>query len=367
MAAIPPQLCVILPTLNEAESVAPILARLGTALEGIGWEAIFVDDNSPDGTADRLREIAAINPHVRVIERIGRRGLSSAVIEGMLACAAPFIAVMDADGQHDPALLVAMLAAVEAGAADLAVASRFAQGASTAQWGDARRTQASQAANWLVRKLTGVPLTDPMSGFFLGRGDALRRAAPGLSGIGFKILLDLLIRMDGTARVVEFPLDFKGRAAGASKLDRVIALELLIALYDRWFGNILPTRFALFGSIGALGVLVHMAALGTLLKAAALPFLAAQIAATGLAMTANFLFNDALTYRDQRLHGMAAMLQGWWRFCGFCAVGAVANVAVATMLKQAGIAWWAAAIGGILVGAVWNFALSARFVWGRYK
>ncbi|MET0180772.1 MAG: GtrA family protein, partial [Novosphingobium sp.] len=298
--------------------------------------------------------------------RVGRRGLASAAIEGIMATAAPFVAVMDADHQHDPALLPAMLDAVARGQADIAVASRFAPGASTAGWGEPARERRSALANRLARALTGTELTDPMSGYFLSHAERLRALAPRLSGIGFKIFLDILATSPERLRVAEFPLAFAARATGASKLDRVIAFEYLVALYDRYLGRIMPTRFALFGTIGGAGIGVHLAVLVALFRAAGVGFVPAQAAATVVAMTFNFALNNALTYADKRLHGPRALLRGWAKFCATCAVGAVANVAVAGLLVARGGHWLLAAVAGIVVGAVWNYALSSRFVWGRY-
>merc|ERR1711969_532929 len=128
-------LAIILPTLNERDNLAPLIDRIETVLGPDGWEVIVVDDNSPDGTADEARRLARVDRRIRVIQRIGRRGLASAAIEGFCATAAPFVAVMDADHQHDPVLLRDMLAAVKSGEAEVAVASRFAEGASMAEWG----------------------------------------------------------------------------------------------------------------------------------------------------------------------------------------------------------------------------------------
>lgn len=361
------RLAIILPTLDERDNLAPLIARLEGALGTAGWEAIFVDDDSADGTADAGRALALSDPRIRVIHRIGRRGLASAVIEGICATAAPYVAVMDADHQHDPALLPRMLEAVAGGEADIAVASRFAEGASTRDWGEVRREQASRLANRLARRLTGLELSDPMSGYFLMRGDDFRQLAPRLSGIGFKILVDILAIMPQPCRLCEFPLDFAARRAGASKLDRTIAFEFLIGLYERYFGRIVPTRFALFGTVGGLGVGVHMVVLAALLKGAGQGFIIAQAAAVMAAMSFNFWLNNWLTYRDQRLRGRAALLRGWLGFCVTCAVGALANVAVGALLVSRDVHWSLAALAGIVVGSVWNYALSSRFVWGRYN
>ena len=368
-AAIAPdglELAIILPTLNERGNLAPLVERIEDALGPAGWEILIVDDNSADGTADEARRIALADRRVRVIQRIGRRGLASAAIEGFCATAAPYCAVMDADHQHDPALLPLMLAALKGGEADITVASRFAEGASMEGWGRPDREKLSGAANALARKLTGVELSDPMSGYFMLPSATARALVPRLSGIGFKILLDLLATSDDPMRVKEFPLNFSARREGESKLDRAIAFDFLAGLYDKTFGKVIPTRFALFGTVGAMGVIVHMAVLGLVLFWFDKAFTVGQIIAVLSAMSFNFWLNNWLTYRDQRLKGAGALAKGWIGFCLTCAVGGFANVAVATLLESRGLYWVLAALAGILVGSVWNYALSSRFVWGRY-
>jgi len=362
----PLQLAVVLPTLDERGNIAPLLARLEAALGPAGWEAIIVDDDSRDGTADEARAIARADPRVRVIQRIGRRGLASAAIEGMCATAAPFVAVMDADHQHDPALLVPMLEAVRSGECDLAYASRFAEGASAAGLSSEARETGSRLANALARKLTGTMLTDAMSGFFLMRAEQLRRQAPSLSGIGFKIMLDILATASPQLRVREIPLKFAERRAGDSKLDHGVMLDFLAGLYERWLGRIVPTRFALFGTVGVLGVFVHFCVLA-LAMGSGLAFSWSQATATMAAMTFNFWLNNLLTYRDRRLAGPRDLFRGWLSFCGACAVGAFANVAAATLLNDQGVHWVASALAGVALASVWNYALSSRFVWGRFR
>jgi len=303
---------------------------------------------------------------VRVLQRIGRRGLSSAAIEGFCATAAPYVAVMDADHQHDPKLLVDMLGAVKAGDADVAVASRFAEGASMEEWGRPDREKLSSAANMLARKLTGVELSDPMSGFFLLPSATARRLVPSLSGIGFKILLDLLATSETPLKVKDFPMNFSARRSGESKLDRAIALDFLAGLYDKSFGRIIPTRFALFGTVGVIGIGVHMAILYAFMLVAGTNFGWSQAVATFGAMTFNFWLNNFLTYRDRRLKEADRLFWGWLSFIAACSIGAFANVAVATTLNDRGLHEVFAALVGIGIGSVWNYALSSRFVWGRY-
>lgn len=373
-AAKPLELAIILPTLNERANLAPLVERLDKALAGIAWEAIFVDDNSPDGTSDEARAISQRDRRVRVIQRINRRGLASAAIEGMMATAAPVVAVMDADHQHDPNLLPRMLQSVTGGECDVAVASRFAEGASTEEWGRPDRVKASNIANAIARKVTGVDLSDPMSGYFMLKAETLRQTAPKLSGVGFKILLDILATSEKHLRVRDFPLSFAARASGESKLDRTVVFEFLVGLYDKWLGRIIPTRFALFGTIGAAGVVVHMAVLALVLAVAGGSFKGHLVSAFELgqtlaalvAMTFNFVLNNALTYADKRLTGTVALIKGWAKFGLTCSVGLLANVGVAAVLVRFGFHEYPAALAGIVVGSVWNFALSSKFVWGRY-
>jgi len=361
------QLAVVLPTLNERANIAPMVARLEAALGSNGWEAVFVDDNSHDGTAEEARRIGRDDPRIRVIQRIGRRGLASAAIEGMCATAAPFVAVMDADHQHDPALLLDMLAAVKSGEADLAYASRFAEGGNADGLTSKGRENGSRVANALARRLTGTELSDAMSGYFLLRSDQLRKQAGDLSGIGFKIMLDILATASPQLRVKEFPLKFAERLSGESKLDHGVVLDFLAGLYERYLGKIIPTRFALFGTVGGLGVFVHMGVLAALFRTGLTTFTLGTAMATVVAMTFNFWLNNLLTYRDKKLVGVPALVKGWLGFCVASSIGAFANVAVSSYLQGHGWRWWAAALVGVVLASVWNYALSSKFVWGRFK
>ena len=374
----PIELGIVLPTYNERGNLRSMIERLDTALQGIAREVIVVDDNSPDGTADEARAVAREDRRVRVLQRIGRRGLSSAAIEGMCATSAPMVAVMDADHQHDPALLPGMLAALRSGDYDLAYASRFAEGASTEEWGRPDRVKASGLANRLARKVTGVTLSDPMSGYFMLPTEILRKDASRLSGVGFKILLDILATVDEPLRIKEFPMNFAARAEGESKLDRTVVFEFLVGLYDKWLGRYIPTRFALFGTVGAMGVGVQFGALWLLLHVVFgerfvyghwsdnTTFNIANTLAAVTAMSFNFVVNNELTYSDKRLRGFAPLLRGWAKFALTCSLGLLTNVGSAAALKAMGFHDVAAVLIGIVLGSVWNFALSSKFVWGRY-
>ncbi len=361
------ELAVVIPTFNERANVPLLIEKLDAALKGRRWEAIFVDDNSPDGTADAARALGRSDSRVRVIQRIGRRGLSSACIEGMCATAAPLVAVIDGDLQHDETLLPKMMDALagEQGL-DLVIGSRFVDGGGTGEW-DEDRVAKSALATRLSRRVLKADLSDPMSGFFMIRAGIVRDLVPRLSAIGFKILLDIMTASPRPLKFRELPYVFRTRALGESKLDHVVAMEYLIALYDRMFGKIIPVRFAMFSTIGGLGAAVHFAVLSALFCGLGLPFVGATMFAVLVAMTFNFFLNNALTYREQRLKGAAGLLRGWASFCVVCGAGAAANVGVAAFLYNVEHGDWRfAAIAGIAVAAVWNFALSSRFVWGRY-
>ncbi|MDT8759495.1 glycosyltransferase family 2 protein [Sphingomonas psychrotolerans] len=361
------ELAIVVPTFNERGNVPLLVARLDQALDGRNWEAIFVDDDSPDGTAQAARELARMDRRVRVIQRIGRRGLSSACIEGMCATAAPFVAVIDGDLQHDETILPAMLDALEQDdSLELVVGSRFVSGGGTGAW-DRDRVAKSALATRLSRQVLKADLSDPMSGFFMIRTQIVRELVPRLSAIGFKILLDIMTAAPRPLTFHELPYTFRLRTEGESKLDHVVAMEYLIALYDRMFGKIVPVRFAMFSAIGTLGAAVHFGVLWLLFRGLDWPFVTGTILATAVAMTFNFFLNNALTYREQRLKGAKALIGGWVSFCVVCAVGAVANVGVSAFLHNVQHGdWRISALAGVAVAAVWNFALSSRFTWGRY-
>ena len=358
-----PELAIVIPTLNERENVPAILDLLATALAGIAWEVIFVDDDSRDGTASVVRDIARYDIHVRCVQRIGRRGLSTACIEGALASAAPYIAVMDADLQHDERLLPRMLQTLRSGAYDLAVGSRYVEGGgATGLTG--RRIGLSTLATRLSRIVCKAEIADPMSGFFMMRRDFFEDAVRRLSGQGFKILLDLLASSPRPVRLIELPYEFRPRRFGESKLDTLVAWEFGMLIADKLVGHLIPVRFALFAFIGLLGLFIHLIVLGLSLRAAGLGFTAAQTAATLVAMTSNFFLNNLFTYRDQRLKGWRA-LRGLLSFYAICGLGAVANVGIASYAFAQDQVWWLAGIAGVAVGSVWNYAVSSVFTWRR--
>ncbi|MGE0062981.1 MAG: glycosyltransferase [Xanthobacteraceae bacterium] len=356
-----PELAVILPTFNERANLPIVTARIAQALAGIDWEIVIVDDNSPDGTGEEANRIAAQDRRIRCIHRIGRRGLAGACIEGMLATPAKYVAVMDADLQHDEALLARMLATLRDGKADLAVASRFAEGAVQAGL-SANRDRASRFSIAVVNRFLKVDLTDPMSGFFMLERRTVEELAPSLSTQGFKILLDIVATARGRLRVAEFPFTFGQRQHGDSKLDSRVALDFAQLLLAKFTDDAVSFRFVLFCIVGLSGVGVHMAVLAGLHDFTAWRFDVTQAVATVIAIAWNFVFNNAFTYRDQRLTGWR-YLRGLVSFEVICAIGAISNVGIASLIYGQQGAWWLAGLSGALMGAVWNYTVSAAFVW----
>jgi dolichol-phosphate mannosyltransferase len=362
-ADVAPQLSVIVPTFNECDNVTTLLRRLESALAGTAWEVIFVDDNSPDGTWNVVRDLARRDGRVRCIRRVGRRGLSGACIEGILASSAPFAAVIDADLQHDETQLPKMLALLRGGEFDLVIGSRYIEGGSADSF-DRQRAGASAFATGLARRVLRVKIADPMSGFFMIRRDRFERLAPQLSTQGFKILLDIVATAGGHLRIKEIPYNFAARLHGESKLDSIVALDFLGLVLAKLTHDAVSLRFLLFATVGSIGILVHFAGLFVALRAFHLPFTAAQGCGAFSAMTSNFILNNFLTDRDQRLSGLA-LVRGLVVFYLVCSVGLAANVGVAVSLYDQEPIWWHAGAAGALMGVVWNYAMSGLFVWRR--
>ncbi|MBN9601692.1 MAG: glycosyltransferase family 2 protein [Afipia felis] len=357
-----PQLCIVVPTFNERDNAPVLFGRIEAALDGVAFEVVFVDDNSPDRTWQVVRNLAQADSRVRCIRRIGRRGLSGACIEGILSSSAPFVAVMDADLQHDETCLSAMLALLQSGEADLAIGSRYVGGGNADSF-SGTRAGGSKFATEIAKRLLRVEVADPMSGFFMVRRDRFEELAPSLSEQGFKILLDLIATAKGVLRTVEVPYTFGTRMHGESKLDSLVVMDFLGLVLAKLTRDLVSLRFLLFAFVGGIGLLVHLATL-YLALALGVAFVVAQSIAAFVAMTGNFLLNNRLTYRDQRLRG-ARLVQGLIAFYIVCSVGLLANVGVAFSVYNQEPIWWLAGVAGALMGVVWNYGISNLLVWRR--
>lgn len=365
----PPVLAIIVPSYNERDNIALLFDRITTAMGETPFEFIVVDDNSPDGTANLVRELARQHPNVRCLQRIGRRGLSSAVTEGMAATAAPFIAVIDGDLQHDEAILPEMLRRALAGD-DVVVGTRYSGQGSAAGGLSSTRERGSRLATKLSALLTGITLSDPMSGFFLIRREVYSEVAPTLSRDGFKILLDLIVsatrfRSSASAkdlRISEVPYEFRARHSGESKLSALVVIQFLGLLLSKLTRGLLPTSFLLFGMVGGTGVIVHLAILWATHEFLQFEFAYAQLAATLVAMSSNFVLNNMLTYADKKLRGYRFWL-GLLSFYVVCSIGTLANISVAAWIYQASPDLFLAGIAGALMSVVFNYSVTRVFTW----
>ena len=365
ISTLPIKLTVVIPTFKERANIAILLDKLKTVLANIEWEVVYVDDHSPDGTADAVREIAIIDRRVRVIERIGRRGLASACVEGMMACSAPYIAVMDADLQHDESVLPQMLRKIEEEKLDVVIASRRMAGGSMGDFAK-ERVKLSDLGSKMSRLVCRCEVTDPMSGFFVVEAGFFRALVPRLTGSGFKILVDILASSATAPQVGEVPYHFRTRQLGESKLDVNVQLEYIFLVIDKLVGKWLPTRFALFALVGALGVVVHLAVLAPLYLNNRHNFPQAQLIATAVAMTFNFLLNNTVTFRDRRLRGWR-IVTGLLTFYAACSLGASINVAFANLLVRQGVPWYLAGTSGTAISSVWNYGVNAVLTWRRSR
>ena len=362
---VPADLAIIVPTLNERLNIIPLLERLQKTLTGIRYEVIFVDDDSSDGTSDAVREISRTISNVRVIQRVGRRGLASACIEGMMSTSAPYLAVMDGDLQHDESVLPRMWEKICTGNYDLIIGSRHVEGGSMGEFSSGRVALSNLGLK--VSKLVSKhDLSDPMSGFFLLTRELLNRTVRRTTGVGFKILLDLVASSPTPVRFAEVPFTFRTRQLGTSKLDINVGLEYLYLVADKLIGEWVPIRFVLFCLVGMIGVGLHLGVLYLLYRVMGTSFGEALVTAIGLAMIVNFSINNATTYRNQRLKGWS-FVTGLFLFILACSIGSLSNYGIAEALLTRGIWWPFAGFCGIVVGSVWNYAVSSVVTWRSKK
>jgi len=360
----PPELAVIVPSYNERGNIELLYEKLAIALGDRHWEMIVVDDDSPDGTAQVVRELSRVYANVRCLQRFGRRGLASACIEGMAVTSAPYVAVIDADLQHDESILPQMLAKAEAGA-ELVVGSRFIGDGSAGEGLSKARLSGSQFATKMAQMIAGNAVSDPMSGFFLIRRDLALKAAPKLSSDGFKILMDLIVtsaRMGSPLSVAEVPYTFRPRHAGESKMNPLVVIQYLGLWFSKMTNGALPPSFLLFGLVGGTGVVVHLATLWLFTSVFAQGFVVSQIAATLIAMTWNFVLNNNLTYADRKLRGMR-LITGFLSFCAICALGGIANISVANAIYSWDHQTFIAGLSGAVMSSVFNYAVTRAFTW----
>jgi dolichol-phosphate mannosyltransferase len=356
-----PEVAIIVPTYNERKNLIPLMACLGEALPEIDYEVIIVDDDSADSTAAAARCLAQRDRRVRVLQRIGRRGLASAAVEGMLAASAPLLLVMDADLQHDERIIPAMIEKIKTESLDIVVATRNAEGGSMGDF-SSERVGLSKTGQRLSALVCKAEVSDPMSGFFLMRSEYFHEVVHNLSCVGFKILVDLLASARRPVRVGEVGYCFRSRVHGESKLDILVGLEYLELLLHKLTRGMIPVSYLLFGLMGSVGVACNLLLAALFSYSLDLSFKSAQVAGAVITIAVNFLLNNQLTFRSARLRGKSLLI-GLGAFYLCCSIGLFAQIAVATSLRAANINWFAATLAGIALGSVWNYSSAFLFVW----
>jgi len=356
-----PTVSIIVPTYQESANIPILFERIKVALDGLPWEMIVVDDDSPDGTSDVAFTLAAKDRRLRCLRRVNRSGLAGAVVEGWMASSADFVAVIDGDLQHDESILRVMHQILAKGTGNLVIGTRLRKESGGSL--PPARQRLSDMGAWFFRRIGGAAVTDPMSGFFMIRREIVSRLAPRLSPDGFKILVDVVLSAGGGLKIVEVPYGFRKRNAGESKLTSLVAIDFLGLVVHHATAGVLPIRFVLFAMIGAIGLVVHIVALSAAVEwFNVVSFDTGQLIATVLAMASNFILNNEITYRVYRYHGLRRIL-GFAGFALGCSVGAIANIDVASWLYSAHQTWWVAGLAGALLSVVWNYAVSTNLIW----
>jgi dolichol-phosphate mannosyltransferase len=358
-----PVVSVVLPTFNERANLPLAIGRIDAALQptGLAHEIIVVDDDSPDRTWSLAEQLIATRSDLHLIRRIGRRGLSSAVVEGLRSARGELLVVMDADLQHDAGILAAMVDRARSGA-ELVVATRYADGGGSSRW-PFRRLLLSRLATLLSRLAVRTRVSDPLSGYFLISRAAFAAVADRLDPRGFKILLEIIARSAPLA-VAEAGYTFGARQHGESKLDSGVGLAYLRALYDLSLGRALPLRFLLYCLVGASGVAVNLGVLWLLRSQAALDDGASLTCAIGASMLSNFALNNLLTFADRRRQGPRALAAGLALFVVIGSAGALINFSVTLLLAtrlQADL--YLADLAGIALSTIWNYSLNRHITW----
>lgn len=357
-------LTIVLPCYNEISNIEPLISELTRCdVNGYIKRIIYVDDDSPDGTSEFLKN-TVFKKDVLCIHRIGRQGLSSAVLEGLMLADSCFVAVMDADGQHSPSNLLDMYEIIFNQNVDMIIGSRFLEHKKLNTHSGFRH-YISWLGNILCTKILKRKLSDPLTGFFIVNRIVFLDASRKINPTGFKILLDLLyVLRKSNIKITEFQIDFRTRLAGVSKLDLGVVLAFGDQILNKISFGLIPDKFLAFSLVGVSGVLIHFLSFYCVYFLLNLEFNISQISATLLAMTSNFTLNNLITYSRNRLRGFK-WFKGLFIFTSACSLGFVSNIGVAAYLNSTNQVWWLSAISGIIVGTIFNFAMSNSFVWKK--
>ena len=360
-------LSVVLPTFNEKNNIQPLIDELLELSMFYELELIVVDDNSTDGTSLMVRDLARKDRRIRLINRVGRAGLSSAIKEGCLCASGEILAIMDTDGQHEVNTISSGIQKLLQDELDFVIGSRFLDKSAIRGLSEARKG-GSNIANFLAK--LSLPqnychITDFMSGCMVLNRQSCISFIEKIDVNGFKFLYELLAISKGKLKGKEIELTFQPRKYGKSKLDIAIVWDFFVSLAHTCFQRLIPRKAISFAFVGATGVIVQICAVYFLIWLIGIDFDKALPFAITLAASSNYLINNSLTFRTNRLKNRALII-GLFKFLIVSSLPIMANIGLATtffnyispniLLSQ---------LAGIIVVYIWNYAASSRLVWNN--
>ena len=358
---------IVIPTFNEVKNIIPLLKNLISLINNFEYEIIIVDDDSPDGTSEEINKYMKHNQKIKLITRLGRTGLSSAIKEGLIFAQGKYLLVLDGDGQHDPSFVLDMLKEIKDSQSDLVIGSRFLS-SSNLEGLSNKRSLGSKIANKGAR--FSLPsnyssITDYLSGCFCVNRETTKTFIRRIEINGFKFLYELLSLSKGKLFVKEVPLIFRERKYGVSKLDLAIVWDFLISILHNLTLRLLPRRAISFGLVGLSGVFVQLFITSFLTKIVSIGFYNALPIAVISAATSNFLINNQVTFRSNRLKDMALII-GLFKFLVVASLPVVANIGITTAFyKYISADTFIAQLAGIAIVYAWNYLASSSFVWNK--
>ena len=358
---------IVIPTFNEVENIVPLLKKLTLILNDFEYEIVVVDDDSPDGTSDEVNKYMKKNKRIKLITRIGRSGLSSAIKEGLIFAQGKYLLVLDGDGQHHPSFILNMLEEMQRSKYDIVIGSRFLNNSKLEGLSN-ERSLGSKIANKMSRislHKNYSKLTDYLSGCFCVEKEMTKKYIRKIEINGFKFLYELLSLSKGKLAVHEVPLIFKQRRFGNSKLDIAIVWDFLISIIHNLTLRLLPRRAISFGMVGISGVFVQLFITSFLVEIFLIDFYNALPFAVISAATSNFLINNQLTFRSDRLRNLGLVV-GLLKFLIVASLPVIANVGITTAIyKYISADTFIAQIAGIAIVYAWNYLASSSFVWKK--
>lgn len=357
---------IIIPTYNEVQNIVPLVKKIGIALNSkINWEVIFVDDNSPDKTYEKIKSLKNDYSNIKVIKRLHDRGLAGAVLAGLSRCNHEQIVTMDADLQHDPIFILELLDEMNKSKASIVVASRFIKSSNITNFHILREIGSKIMINFF-NLFSSIKLSDPMSGFFVIKKDLFLKISKNLSTDGYKILADIILNIPNNVIVNQIPIDFKERNAGKSKMNLKVLWDLLIVIIYSFLKKYVPREYLSYIGVGMIGLSLHIFFLYFIYKMININFLISHFLATLIAIFVNYTLNNILTFYNNNLIGIKWLI-GLFNYYVFCAYGIFISFAIAKTILSYELGWFLAGFMGAFTASVWNFTMSKFIIWHKKR